>query len=235
MEKRYGNRQNMMEPFVAFAVPQLFLGLMFKRQTFGEKLLLILAVSLREFPQCSDCALILRQHAGIDKHFIRLMCLDPWLESLQLGKGELDRFLVTAGRVVCKLSHGGSDLRNLLALPILVDGHGLAHRRQKMVAKLNHPPPDGRRSSVGWTYPSEKTGMHGWGTWIRTKINGVRVRYVRPQGTRTEATPRHRRIAAAFPDSTHCSKPSPIPTTRTMPKPKSGSMNMTPKSSTTCP
>jgi hypothetical protein len=46
---------------------------------------------------------------------------------------------------------------------------------------------------------------------------------------------RHRRIAAAFPDSTHCSKPSPIPTTRTMPKPKSGSMNMTPKSSTTCP
>jgi hypothetical protein len=38
-----------------------------------------------------------------------------------------------------------------------------------------------------------------------------------------------------IPDSTHYSQPSPIPTTRTMPKPKSGSMNMTPKSSTTCP
>jgi hypothetical protein len=25
----------------------------------------------------------------------------------------------------------------------------------------------------------------GLGTWIRTRINGVRVRYVRPQGTRT--------------------------------------------------
>jgi hypothetical protein len=50
MKKRYGNRQNMMEVFVAFAVPQLFLGLMFKRLTFGEKLLFILAVSLREFP-----------------------------------------------------------------------------------------------------------------------------------------------------------------------------------------
>jgi hypothetical protein len=23
----------------------------------------------------------------------------------------------------------------------------------------------------------EKTGMHGWGTWIRTRINGVRVLY----------------------------------------------------------
>jgi hypothetical protein len=43
MKKRYGNRQNMMEVFVAFAVPQLFLGLMFKRLTFGEKLLFILA------------------------------------------------------------------------------------------------------------------------------------------------------------------------------------------------
>jgi hypothetical protein len=50
MKKRYGNRQNMMEVFVAFAVPQLFLGLMFKRPTFGEKLLFILAVALREFP-----------------------------------------------------------------------------------------------------------------------------------------------------------------------------------------
>jgi hypothetical protein len=38
----------MMEVIVAFAVPQLFLGLMFKRLTFGEKLLFILAVSLRE-------------------------------------------------------------------------------------------------------------------------------------------------------------------------------------------
>jgi hypothetical protein len=36
MKKRYGNRQNMMEVFVAFAVRQLFLGLMFKRLTFGE-------------------------------------------------------------------------------------------------------------------------------------------------------------------------------------------------------
>jgi hypothetical protein len=46
---------------------------------------------------------------------------------------------------------------------------------------------------------------------------------------------RRRRIAAAFPDSTQCSKPSPIPTTRTMPKPRSGSMNMTQRSSTSCP
>jgi len=38
MEKHYGNRQNMMEVFVALAVPQLFLGLLFKRLTFGEKL-----------------------------------------------------------------------------------------------------------------------------------------------------------------------------------------------------
>ena len=48
MKKRYGNRQNMMEVFMAFAVPQLFLGLMFKRLTFGEKLPFILAVALRE-------------------------------------------------------------------------------------------------------------------------------------------------------------------------------------------
>ena len=48
MKKRYGNRQNMMAVFMTFAVPQLFLGLMFKRLTFGEKLLFILAVSLRE-------------------------------------------------------------------------------------------------------------------------------------------------------------------------------------------
>jgi hypothetical protein len=27
--------------------------------------------------------------------------------------------------------------------------------------------------------------VYAWGTWIRTRINGVRVRYVRPQGTRT--------------------------------------------------
>ena len=47
MKKRYRNRQNMMEVFVAFAVPRLFVGLMFKRLTFGEKLLFILAVSLR--------------------------------------------------------------------------------------------------------------------------------------------------------------------------------------------
>jgi hypothetical protein len=59
MKKRYGNRQNMTEVFVAFTVPQLFLGLMFqlflglmfKRPTFGEKLLFILAVALREFPR----------------------------------------------------------------------------------------------------------------------------------------------------------------------------------------
>jgi lipopolysaccharide/colanic/teichoic acid biosynthesis glycosyltransferase len=51
MKKRYGNRQNMMEVFVAFAVRQLFLGLMFKRLTFGEKLLFILAVSFRESPE----------------------------------------------------------------------------------------------------------------------------------------------------------------------------------------
>ena len=44
MKKRYGNRQNMMAVFMTFAVPQLFLGLMFKRRTFGEKLLFILAV-----------------------------------------------------------------------------------------------------------------------------------------------------------------------------------------------
>jgi hypothetical protein len=35
---------------MTFAVPQLFLGLMFQRPTFGEKLLFILAVALREFP-----------------------------------------------------------------------------------------------------------------------------------------------------------------------------------------
>lgn len=52
---------------------------------------------------------MLRQHPGIDKHFIGLLCLDPWLEDLQQGKGELDRFLVTAGRAVCELSHGGNE------------------------------------------------------------------------------------------------------------------------------
>jgi hypothetical protein len=56
----------MIEVFVAFAGPSVFFGLMFKRLTFGEKLLFILAVSLREFPQCSVRAVILRQHAGID-------------------------------------------------------------------------------------------------------------------------------------------------------------------------
>ena len=55
MKKRYGNRQNMTEVFAAFAVPQLFLGLMFKRLTFGEKLLFILAVALREFPMFRPC------------------------------------------------------------------------------------------------------------------------------------------------------------------------------------
>src|ERR1700738_221264 len=64
-------------------------------------------------------------------HFFGLLCLDPWLEGLQPGEGELDRLLVTAGRVVCELSHGGSEVRNLLALPLLVDGHGLAHRLHK--------------------------------------------------------------------------------------------------------
>ena len=49
MKKRYGNRQNMMAVFMTFAVPQLFLGLMFKRLTFGEKLLFVLAVPLRLF------------------------------------------------------------------------------------------------------------------------------------------------------------------------------------------
>jgi len=34
--KRYGNRQNMMEVFEAFAAPQLFLGLMFKRLTLAK-------------------------------------------------------------------------------------------------------------------------------------------------------------------------------------------------------
>jgi hypothetical protein len=48
MKKRYGNRQNMLEVLMTFAVPQLFLGLMFKRLTFGEDLLFILAVSLRQ-------------------------------------------------------------------------------------------------------------------------------------------------------------------------------------------
>ena len=49
MKKRYGNRQNMMAVFMTFAVPQLFLGLMFKRLTFGENLLFVHAVPLRLF------------------------------------------------------------------------------------------------------------------------------------------------------------------------------------------
>ena len=49
MKKRYGNRQNMMAVFVSFAVSQLFLGLTFKRLTFGEKLLFVHAVPLRLF------------------------------------------------------------------------------------------------------------------------------------------------------------------------------------------
>ena len=49
MKKRYGNRQNMMAVFMTFAVPQLFLSLMFKRLTFGEKLLFVHAVPLRLF------------------------------------------------------------------------------------------------------------------------------------------------------------------------------------------
>jgi hypothetical protein len=47
MKKRYGKRQNTME--------SAFLGLMFKRLTFGEKLLFILAVALREFPMFRPC------------------------------------------------------------------------------------------------------------------------------------------------------------------------------------
>jgi hypothetical protein len=47
MKKRYGNRQNMMAGFMTFAVPQLFLALMFKHLTFGEKLLFVLAVPRR--------------------------------------------------------------------------------------------------------------------------------------------------------------------------------------------
>src|SRR5580704_13412818 len=49
MKKRYGNRQNMMAVFVSFAVNQLFLALMLKRLTLGEKLLFVLAVPLRLF------------------------------------------------------------------------------------------------------------------------------------------------------------------------------------------
>ena len=49
MKKRYGNRQNVMPVFMTFTVPQLFLGLMFKRLTFSEKLLFVLAVPLRLF------------------------------------------------------------------------------------------------------------------------------------------------------------------------------------------
>jgi hypothetical protein len=46
MKKRYGNRQTMMAVFMTFAVPQLFVGSMFERLAFGEKLLFVLAVPL---------------------------------------------------------------------------------------------------------------------------------------------------------------------------------------------
>ena len=49
MKKRYCNRQNVMPVFMTFAIPQLFLGLMFKHLTFSEKLLFVLAVPLRLF------------------------------------------------------------------------------------------------------------------------------------------------------------------------------------------
>src|SRR3984893_19469754 len=49
MQKRYGNRQNMMAVFVSLAIPQLFLGFTLKRLTFGEKLPFVHAVSLRLF------------------------------------------------------------------------------------------------------------------------------------------------------------------------------------------
>ena len=84
-----------------------------------------------KFPQRSDPAVSLRQHAGIDKHFFRPLRLDRWLEGLQQGNDKLDRFLVTARRVVCELGRGSSELRNLLARPILGDGHGFGHRRHE--------------------------------------------------------------------------------------------------------
>jgi hypothetical protein len=39
--------------------------------------------------------------------------LDRWFEGLQPSKGELDRFLVPARRVVGELRDGGVELRNL--------------------------------------------------------------------------------------------------------------------------
>src|SRR5437588_12746972 len=66
--------------------------------------------------------------AGNDNH-LRTLCLDRRFEGLPQGKSELDRFLVTAGRVVYELSHGGSELRNCLALPVLVDGYGALSNR----------------------------------------------------------------------------------------------------------
>src|ERR1700731_94120 len=65
------------------------------------------------------------------KHFFRPLRLDRWLEGLQQGNDKLDRFLVTARRVVCELGRGSSELRNLLARPVLGDGHGFGHRRHK--------------------------------------------------------------------------------------------------------
>jgi hypothetical protein len=79
----------------------------------------------------SDPAVSLRQHAGIDNHFFRPLRLDRWLEGLQQGNDKLDRFRVPARRVVCELGRGSSELRNLLARPILGDGHGFGHRRHK--------------------------------------------------------------------------------------------------------
>src|SRR3984893_13537926 len=84
-----------------------------------------------EFPQCSDHAVLLRQHAGIDNHFFRPLRFDRWLEGLQQGNGKLDRFRVTARSVVRELSCGSGELRNFLARPILGDGHGFGHRRHK--------------------------------------------------------------------------------------------------------
>ena len=40
-------------------------------------------------------------------------------------------FLSPQRRVVCELGRGSSELRNLLARPILGDGHGFGHRRHK--------------------------------------------------------------------------------------------------------
>src|SRR5262245_32577549 len=66
----------------------------------------------------------------------RPLSLDRRLVHLEERNGQLDRLLVAPRRIVCKLGRRGFKFGDLLALPVLGDGHGFGHRLHKQRGKV---------------------------------------------------------------------------------------------------